>query len=222
MNIHLIEDDPVLARSLQINLELDGHKVFLTTGVKDALQMQSSQSIHFVILDLGLTDGTGFDFLSKVREGDLNIPIIILSAQSDEDSVVKGLQLGANDFVKKPYSYKELTARMQVALRKPAGLSKHYVFGDLSVFLDLRSVKYKNESIDLNRKEFDILAHFVRHAEMIITRDALMTVLNNENDIFDRTIDSHISHIRKSFKQAGIEEVKISSVYGLGYRLEKA
>ncbi len=221
MNIHLIEDDPVLARSLQINLELDGHKVFLSTGVKDALIMQTSQSIQFIILDLGLIDGTGFDFLTQVREGGLDTPIIILSAQSDEDSVVKGLQLGANDFVKKPYSYKELSARMQVALRKPALVSKQYTFGDLSVFLELRSVKYKNFNIDLNRKEFDILAHFVRHAEMIITRDALMTVLNNENDIFDRTIDSHISHIRKSFKQEGIEDIKISSVYGLGYRLEK-
>lgn len=222
MNIHLVEDDPVLARGLQINLELEGHKIFLNTGVSAALKTQESQSIQFIILDLGLAEGSGFDFLKKIRETNPTVPVIILSAQSDEDSIVKGLQLGANDFVRKPYSYKELAARMDVILRKPQVISKEYSFFDLTVSVDQRIVKYQDRIVDLNRKEFDIILYLVQHAEMIINRDSLMTALNNESDIFDRTIDSHISHIRKNFKTAQVTSVKISSVYGLGYRLEKA
>ncbi len=225
MNIHIVEDDPVLARTLQINLELEGYKIFLSTNVDDALKLQKQHSIQFVILDLGLPGKSGFEFLTTIRAEKNFVPIIILSAQSDEDSVVKGLQLGANDFVKKPYSFKELHARMKVNTKshiqsiesKKSGFS----YADITVDSEKRVIHHSGGMLELNRREFDIFSHLVQRAEMIISRDSLIQILDKENEIFDRTIDSHVSHIRKSLKSHNINSIKISSVYGLGYRLEK-
>lgn len=225
MNIHIVEDDPVLSRTLQINLELEGYKVFISTHVNEALILQKQQQVQFVILDLGLPDRSGFEFLTALRNDHNSVPVIILSAQSDEDSVVKGLQLGANDFVKKPYSFKELHARMKVNAKThtqsiETKKSGHF-FADVSVDNEKRVVHHPGGMLELNRREFDIFSHLVQRAEMIISRESLIQILDKENEIFDRTIDSHVSHIRKSLKNAGITSIKISSVYGLGYRLEK-
>lgn len=227
MKIHLIEDDPILARGLQINLELDSHQVHISSNLKNAVANQKSFEAEFVILDLGLPDGSGFDFLEILRKDNENIPVIILSAQSDEDSIIKGLQQGANDFVKKPYSYRELQARMMAALRKLGGRiesasTKNYEFAGLVVNQEERIVKYKDAALDFNRREFDIFLYMIQRPDRIVTRENLISVINNEGEIFDRTIDSHISHIRKVLKQSDVQTIKISSVYGLGYRLERA
>lgn len=225
MNIHIVEDDPVLARTLQINLELEGYTIFLSTNVDDALKLQKQQNIQFVILDLGLPGKSGFEFLNSLRTEKNSVPVIILSAQSDEDSVVKGLQMGANDFVKKPYSFKELHARMKVNTRSHAQSveikKSGFSYADINVDSEKRVIHHPGGMLELNRREFDIFSYLVQRAEMIISRDSLIQILDKENEIFDRTIDSHISHIRKSLKANGVTSIKISSVYGLGYRLEK-
>ncbi|MGZ3690286.1 MAG: response regulator transcription factor [Pseudobdellovibrio sp.] len=221
MLFHLIEDDPVLARGLQVNLELENHKIVISNNLKSALENQLQNKADFIILDLGLPDGSGFEFLTERRNQKDSTPIIILTAQTDEDSVVKGLQLGANDYMKKPYSFKELNARIKVILNKPILDQKIIAFEKLSINLALRTCRYYDANIDLNRREFDILAALVQQAEMIVNREYLITVFNKENEIFDRTIDSHISHLRKKLKASGLSAVKISSIYGLGYRLEK-
>lgn len=221
MLIHIVEDDPILARGLQVNLELEGHKILLSANIKQALDTQKDNKTDFIILDLNLPDGSGFDFLEKSRVAGVHTPIIILTAQTDEDSVVKGLQLGANDYMKKPYSFKELKARIQVVTRKPATVQNVISFEDLVLNLDTRFAKYRENNIELNRREFDILSHFVQRAEMIVTRESLINIIDKESEIFDRTIDSHVSHLRKKLKTSGVLGVKVSSVYGLGYRLEK-
>lgn len=223
MLIHLIEDDPILARSLQINLELESHQVILSYTFQSAIEKQLAQKPEFIILDLGLPDASGFEYLKQLRSAQIQTPVIILSAQSDEDSIVKGLTLGAQDFVKKPYSFKELYARVLVNRIKTektaacSGLS----YGSLKVDINRRVAIYKDQEIDLNRREFDILAYFLKNAELIVTRENLIQSLDKESEIFDRTIDSHISHIRKCFKTAQVDDIKITSVYGLGYRIEK-
>lgn len=221
MQIHIVEDDPVLARGLQVNLELEGHQVVVSHNIKSAIQVMNTSSTDFVILDLGLPDGSGFDFLKTIREANNQTPVIILTAQTDEDSVIKGLQIGANDYMKKPYSFRELLARMHVILRKPIGAQNTVSFDQLSLNKDARMAKFGEHTIELNRREFDILAYFVQRAEMIVTREALVLNLDKDSEIFDRTIDSHISHLRKKFRKAGVESIRIASVYGLGYRLEK-
>lgn len=221
MNILLVEDDPALARGLQLYLEAEGYTVFWSNTLKSAFEKNEQEKLSLIILDLGLTDGSGFDFLTALREKASRIPVIILTAKTDEDSVVEGLQRGANDYMKKPFSQRELLARIKAVLREPLQREDQMRFGDLLLLLEQRIVKYKDAQVELNRREFDILIKLVQKADTIVTREMLIESIDKNGEIFDRTIDSHISHLRARFKSAGIKEIKISSVYGLGYRLEK-
>jgi len=221
--IHLIEDDPILAKTLVINLELEKHKVLTSASLQDAILQYSKNQFDAVVLDLGLPDGSGFDFLQMVRKENKTVPVLILSAQSDEDSVVKGLVSGANDFVKKPYSFKELNARLNLITHKIKTLTHEEVleYKNLKINKAKRTVSFLDKEIELNRREFDILAYFVQNSERIVTREMLLQHLDKDLEIFDRTIDSHISHIRKTFKKYNISDLLILSVYGLGYRFEE-
>lgn len=223
MFIHLIEDDPILAKTLVINLELEKHKVLTSASLQDAILQYSKNQFDAVVLDLGLPDGSGFDFLQMVRKENKTVPVLILSAQSDEDSVVKGLVSGANDFVKKPYSFKELNARLNLITHKIKTLTHEEVleYKNLKINKAKRTVSFLDKEIELNRREFDILAYFVQNSERIVTREMLLQHLDKDLEIFDRTIDSHISHIRKTFKKYNISDLLILSVYGLGYRFEE-
>ncbi len=221
IQILLVEDDPALARGIQVNLELEGYKYLRADSLKAALAFNEKEKIDLVVLDLGLPDGHGFDFLKKVREAGSRLPIIILTAQTDEDTVVEGLQLGANDFMRKPFGTKELLARIKAVLREPVRRERQIRFEDILILIDQRSVKFGEESVELNRREFDILLYLVERADNIVTREALLQIFDKEGEIYDRTIDSHVSHLRSKLKKQGVNSIKISSVYGLGYRLEK-
>lgn len=221
MNILLVEDDPVLARGVQVSLEAAGYKIFRASNLREAFDINEKQKLALVVLDLGLSDGSGLDFLKKIRASKSRLPIIILSAQSDEDTVVEGLRLGANDYIKKPFGHKEFLARIKTALKESSTAEDKVRYGDFLILLEQRLVKYKDQTIELNRREFDILLLLVQRAETIVTRESLIQSLDKEGEIFDRTIDSHISHLRSRFRTYGITAVKISSIYGVGYRLEK-
>ena len=222
IQILLVEDDPGLARGLQINLELEGYQFFRASNLKEARVLNAQHSVHLVILDLGLPDGHGFDFLRELRESGSRLPVIILTAQTDEESVVEGLQLGANDYMRKPFGHRELLARIKAVLREPQRRERQVRYDDLLILIDQRNVRFAEETIELNRREFDVLLYLVEKAENIVTRDALLQLFDKDGEIFDRTIDSHVSHLRSKLKKAGVQSIKISSVYGLGYRLEKA
>ncbi len=221
MNILLVEDDPALARGLQVNLESEGYSILCANTLKEAFEINQKETLGLVILDLGLTDGSGLKFLRSIRESGSRLPIIILTAKNDEDTVVECLHLGANDYMKKPFSNRELLARIKSILREPLLRENQMRYGDLLLLLDQRVAKYNNSLVELNRREFDILLHFIQRADTIVTRENLVQSIDKNGEIFDRTIDSHISHLRTRLKQAGIKDIKISSIYGIGYRLEK-
>ncbi|MBK9040136.1 MAG: response regulator transcription factor [Bdellovibrionales bacterium] len=221
MNVLLVEDDPALARGIQVILEIEGYRTFWASNLKSAYEINEGEKLGLVILDLGLADGSGFDFLTKVRESGSRLPIIVLTAKTDEDSIVEGLQRGANDYMKKPFGNRELLARIKAILREPQLRENQFRFGDLLLLVDQRVVKYKEKLIEVNRREFDILLFLVQRANTIVNREILLQAMDKDGQIFDRTIDSHISHLRSRFRSANISTIKISSVYGLGYRLEK-
>lgn len=219
--ILLIEDDPVLGRGLNVKLELEGYRVHWVRDLKSAFQANEQSGFNLVVLDLGLPDGSGLRFLRHLREKGLSTPVLILTAKTDEDSVVEGLHAGANDYVRKPFGNRELIARIKTVLREPQPGGKEFRYGDLLVCLDQRKVTFGGKDIDLNRREFDLLCYFVQHAESVVTREAILRALDKDGEIFDRTIDSHVSHMRGRLRRAGVESIQISSVYGIGYRLEK-
>lgn len=220
MHILIVEDDPIIARGLQVFLESSQFKVSHASTLKRAFEFFEKEKFNLAVLDLGLTDGSGLSFLTHVRDSASQLPIIILTAKTDEDSVVEGLQKGANDYMKKPFSNRELQARINSVLRVPPPSENMITFGELQIFKDQRVVKVKDKTVELNRREFDLLCLLSHKPDTILTRERILTVLDREGEIFDRTVDSHISHLRSKLRQAGAE-IKISSVYGVGYRLEK-
>lgn len=216
----LVEDDPVIAKSVKLNLELEGWECVHAANLAEAKVAEAGGPLSLVILDLGLPDGSGLSFLKELREKNSRLPVIILTAQTDEASVVTGLESGANDYVKKPFSLKELVARVRVVMREPALRENQVRFGPLFILKESRTATVAGVQIELNRREFEILTYLADHAGQVVTRERLLDALNADGEVTDRTIDSHISHIRARFKKADVQHVAITSVYGVGYRLE--
>lgn len=218
-HILFIEDDPVIGRGLLVNLELESYQVTWVTDLESA-RRSLNQKFSVIILDLGLPDGDGLSFLKDLRREDTQTPVLVLTAKTDEDSVVEGLTSGANDYVRKPFGQKEIMARIALLHRSPRR-DPQFEFANLKVMKDLRKVVYRGNNVDLNRREFDILSFFIEKAESVVTRQALLGVLDKDGEISDRTIDSHVSHLRSRLRHAQVDEIQISSVYGVGYRLER-
>jgi DNA-binding response OmpR family regulator len=217
----LVEDDPVLGRGLVVNLESEGYTVHWAQDLKSANAVNERSKLNLVLLDLGLPDGSGLQFLQEVRKTGSRIPVIILTAKTDEDSVVEGLQLGANDYMRKPFGDRELLARIKTALREPQARGRQVRFGELLLLVDKRQCMFGTREVTLTPREFDTLNYFMEHAEQVVSRDSLLRALDRGEELFDRTIDSHVSHVRARLRSAGVTGVRISSVYGVGYRLEK-
>ena len=145
----------------------------------------------------------------------------MLTSKTDEESVVKGLENGATDYVKKPFSNRELLARIRVVLREKKAKDTITVYGPIRVNQEKREIVIDGKELKLDRRQYDILQLFVVNAERVLTRERIIENLDAGEEISDRTIDSHVSHIRKIFRQHKVEEIKISSIYGVGYRLEQ-
>jgi DNA-binding response OmpR family regulator len=220
--ILLIEDDPALGRGLHISLQHKGYNVQWARDLKSANNLNAQNSFHLILLDQGLPDGNGIAFLKQVRGSGSRIPVLILTAKTDESSVVEGLESGANDYIRKPFGNLELLARIKIALQEPQNRTRQIRCGELLVLFEQRRVFFQERELTLKRREFDVLSYFVEHFDKVVTREDLMLALKNENEIFDRTIDTHVSHVRSRLRHAGIRSLKITSLYGVGYRLEAA
>jgi DNA-binding response OmpR family regulator len=220
-DILVVEDDPILGRSVVVALEMTGYKVHWARDLASAKKLAEETRLNLILLDLGLPDGSGLELLRKVRARDTEIPIVILTAQTDEDSVVQGLESGATDYVRKPFGKRELLARLKVALKERQDNEQRIRYENLVVMVDQRRATYGDVVIELNRREFEILHYLVRNAESVVTRQSLLNHLDKDAELFDRTIDSHVSRLRSRLRDAGVLGLQISPVYGVGYRLEK-
>lgn len=223
-SILLVEDDPLLGRGIMVNLTTEGYKVSWAENMAKAREQQQSKKFSLIILDRNLPDGNGLDLLKEFRAQGVTTPIVFLTALTDENSVVEGLLAGANDYVRKPFSTKEFLARVQVVLKttfKTSTSDQGPSFDDLKIDLNQRRIFWREIEVSVNRREFDILLYLVERAEAVVTRQQLVDSIDKEGEIFDRTVDSHVSHVRARLKAVGVSSVKISSVYGVGYRLEK-
>lgn len=219
----LVEDDPIIGNTLNIHLKNEGYYVSWAQNLALAKSLLNQHLIQLIVLDLNLPDGNGMDFLEMIRKNNDKTAVIVLTAQSDEDSVVKALLAGANDFVKKPFSNKELMARVQVCLRNPNLQAKENIkLNDLEIKIQERKVFFLKQEIELSPMEFDIFLFFAKNFEKVLSRENIIEYISNNESLSDRTIDSHISHIRQKLKKCECKNILLSSVYGIGYRLEKA
>lgn len=220
--IFLLEDDPSLGRGIVLQLELESYEVTWATSITRAKELSLGKEFDLFILDVNLPDGSGFDFAKWLKETGAKSPVFFLTARTDEESVVHGFDLGASDYVKKPFGNRELLARVRRHLGEKRAVSEMLRYGELTLLLDQQALKFKESVVALNRREFDLLQAFFERPETVLSRETLLNKLGTGDEIYDRTIDSHISHIRARFKKSKIESYRIASVYGSGYRLERA
>ena len=225
--ILVVEDNPDLAFGLRNNLEIEGYEVAVAHEGTTALTQAEEFSPDLIVLDLGIPDPDGFRVLRTLRDRGDDVPVMILSAAGEETSKVRGLRIGADDFVTKPFSILELLARIEALLRRPRpsrapapALTTHVErFGDVVVDLDSRSVTVRGKVASLTPRAFDLLAALVRRRGTVVTRAELMReVWGHRAEIASRTVDTHIADIRREIEDDPTEPKHLVTVWKTGYR----
>jgi DNA-binding response OmpR family regulator len=218
--ILLIEDDPQISKTLQLNLRLSGFEITHAVSFQEAWARVIQEHFDLLLMDIGLPDGSGLDLCQKIRESGNDVPIVFLSARTDEATVVRGIKNGADDYLRKPFGMEELKARINKFVKRLLPQMQIIKFGELSIDPSKRIVTLMGKVISLGRKELDILTLLARKSGDIVSRENILNSLYENPDLIDRTVDSHMSHLRKKIREVAGPSLQISSVYGLGYRLE--
>lgn len=224
-NILAVEDEEAIRNMLSISLERDGHTVIAVASVADAKRVLLSTSVDIALVDWMLPGGTGLELVRAIRADNAtrSLPVIMLTARADEDDVAAGLDAGADDYVTKPFSPKELNSRIRALLRRSRDQLSTQI-DDLTVGpLTLNTVTHRASSdlcqIELGHTEFKLLRFFMENPEHVFSRSQLLDhVWGSGTFIEERTVDVHILRLRKNLKPAGVERM-LETVRGAGYRL---
>jgi two-component system alkaline phosphatase synthesis response regulator PhoP len=219
--ILIVEDEPDLRQGLEMNLKAEGYVVLTAAtgdaGVKRALEERPD----LVLLDVMLPGLNGFDVCRDLGRKGFESPIIMLTAKAEEIDRVVGLEIGADDYVTKPFGLRELLARIRVRLRRhtPGSATEVLRFGSVEIDFDRHEASRKGERVELTGKEFDLLKLLARHAGEIVTRDRLLNeVWGYESYPTTRTIDNHILRLRQKLEEDPASPRHILSIYGEGYK----
>ncbi len=219
----VVDDEPPIRRFLRSGLTVAGYRVVTADDAAGALAMLPVEKPNVIILDLGLPDRSGFEGITEIRKHS-PVPIIVLSARSDERSKVEALDLGADDYISKPFGMAELTARLRAALRhafQVQGESPVFVSGDLSVDLVRRHVIRAGQEIKLSPKEFDLLKHLVTHAGKVLThRHLLREVWGPAHSDDVQYLRVFIRGLRQKLEPDPTRPTHILTELGVGYRLQ--
>ncbi|MDH4427609.1 MAG: winged helix-turn-helix domain-containing protein [Acidovorax sp.] len=221
----LLEDDPAIARTVAYALERDGLAVMHSLLVHDARQQLASQRFDLLVLDVGLPDGSGLDLLRELRNAAATaaLPVLMLSAHGEEIDRVLGLELGADDYLAKPFSPRELAARVKALLRR-AGHGSPIAAAVPTVFLDDETgqrISLRGQPLPLTRREYRLLSHLLRGAGRIHSRDALLAAAwGDDSESTDRTVDTHIKTLRAKLREMDPAREYISTHRGMGYCLD--
>lgn len=216
----IVEDDVQILNTLRIFLEMNDYKVTGVASVAEGLSQGKQNNFDIFLFDVNLPDGNGIDLCRQVRKFILDVPILFMSANSDEEVIISGLGAGADDYIRKPFSNKELLARMNRAvLRSPEKIERLLV-GPVTIDINQRRVHLGQDEVILTRCEFDILKTLARRPGNVFSRDQILDALGEYKDLSDRTVDSHISHLRAKLKKFQLGALTISASYGVGYKLE--
>lgn len=223
VTILLVEDDPDTVEIVQLYLEHEKYQVQLATDGSEALRQARESKPDLVILDLMLPKVDGMEVCRMLRQ-DSSTPIIMLTARVEEESRLFGLESGADDYISKPFSPKELVARVKAVLRRTNpqvsnGTTQLLSCGGVSLDLNEYQVRVNDEPVSLTPTEVKVLAMFLREPGRVFTREQIIEhVWGREFDGFDRSIDTHISNLRRKLNSACEEFQSIQTIYGVGYK----
>lgn len=211
----IVEDDPKVVETLRTCLKTEKYQLTIAGTLKQARLALEENKIDGVLLDAQLPDGDGMHLCADIRRAQPTLPILMVTGRTEEESAVRGLGMGATDYIRKPFGAQELLARLRNALKQRKETSYH----GLSMNLDKREASYKGEVIGLRRREFDVLRLLVENAETVMSREQLLGDLDRDAELSDRTVDSHLSRLRTKINKVAGGELFIVSVYGVGYKL---
>ena len=222
MNVLIVEDERQLSHEIEIFLTKQGYQCDVAFNGKSASEKIFVNNYDFVLLDIGLPDYNGFTLLKEAKEGGKESAFIVLTARSAVDDRVTGLDLGADDYLAKPFSLLELQARMQAILRRRHGLRNNTIsVHDFVLDIQNRSVTRQGQPINLTKKEFDILYYMALNKNRVITRVQLTEHIWGdvlEEDYESNYIDVHMKNLRKKLSAQGPADF-IETVRGIGYRM---
>ena len=219
----IVEDDPHTVELVSLYLTRDGHKVLSASDGLDGLRMARESEPDLVALDLMLPGLDGMEVCRALR-AESDVPIVMLTARVDEEDRLAGLDLGADDYVTKPFSSRELAARIRAVLRRAApgstnGGSETMVHGEVTVNMARRAVTVKDRQVELTPTEFRLLVMLMRQPGRVFTRDQIMDrVLGFDFDGFDRTVDAHVSNLRRKLEASTDRAQYVRTVRGVGYK----
>jgi len=227
--ILIVEDERAVARGLEYALESEGFEVLWAQNGQQALAMTYSEHPDLILLDLRLPDINGFDVCRRLRADGKRQPILMLTAKDEEVDKVLGLELGADDYIVKPYSLREVISRIRAQLRRAYGeLAQrpeggHQVtLGDISLDFDRLQVERKGQAVELTPTEFRLLRYLLQHPGQPLSRSQLIeAVWGYDNDLgYDRTVDVHMRRLRQKLEDDPAEPRWFVTVRGIGYKFE--
>ncbi|WP_062199138.1 response regulator transcription factor [Massilibacterium senegalense] len=230
----VVDDELSIVTLLQYNLEQAGFNVLTAMDGKKALELAETEQADVMILDLMLPELDGMEVCKQMRLKHIETPILMLTAKDDEFDKVLGLELGADDYMTKPFSPRELVARVKAIIRRTTGtrtqdVEKNKVMAqekikikDLIIYPDQYEASYQEQKLDLTPKEFELLLYLAHHKNRVLTRDQLLSAVWNYDFTGDtRIVDVHISHLREKIEENTKKPMYIKTIRGLGYKLEE-
>ncbi len=220
--ILIVEDEESYQDALNVGLSVEGFVVVGATNIAEARVLLATSKPDLVLLDVMLPDGSGIDYCRELHDT-THIPVIMVTARTNEVDVVLGLEIGAADYVTKPYRLRELVARIRAVLRRPTTASDDEVitFGDLRIDFTRRTVTRQTQNIELSRKEFDLLALFATRLGQVVTREVCLDTLWWGLELSDtRTLDTHVKRLRQKIEDDPASPRHLITIRGVGFRLD--
>jgi DNA-binding response OmpR family regulator len=226
--ILIVEDERAVARGLEYGLAKEGFSVLIAETGQKALDMARTQKPHLILLDIRLPDISGFDICRQLRTEGMRQPLLILTARDESVDKVLGLELGADDYVVKPYDLRELISRIRALLRRAYGelaeahQGERITFGDIELDLEQLQVLRLGHPVPLTPIEFRLLRYLVTHPNRPVSREAIIDAIwGYPSDVgSDRTVDVHIRHIREKIESDSTNPRWIITVRGVGYKFQ--
>jgi len=223
MKLLIIEDEPTLLKDLGEFVAREGFLYELAPDYSTAEEKIMLYDYDCVILDINLPDGNGYDILEKLRQQEKLDGVLILSARDSIDDKMKGFELGADDYLTKPFFFSELNARIRAIIRrKKFNSNKDLLFGNIHIDLDQHVVKVGIETLNLTKKEFSILTHLISNQKRVVSKTALSEYIwgdyVDEADSFG-FLFSQMKNLKRKLKGAGAQ-IEITNIYGVGYQIK--
>jgi DNA-binding response OmpR family regulator len=222
-HILIVEDEPQMSSMLVDNLEFEGYRATAASSGEDALAAFEQQAFRLVIIDVMLPGMSGFEVCRQLRGAGSHVPILLLTARTHELDRIRGLDLGADDYVSKPFSVRELLARVRAQVRRDdwhAGPANDFSFGDVTIRLRQRLVMRKGRRLSLSAREFELLRYLLAHRNEVVSREQLLRDVWGYHQLsVTRTVDNYVAKLRTQLEPKPHEPRYIVTVHGCGYQM---